>query len=535
MSGIGLDFNRVVPQIDTGVSSAKIGASVGARTNSALQLAQSLAEVNPKITAVAGAVAKEDQDVQSTAAKKRALELGGQALGDAVRAGKIEPTQNPFFIEEYNKQSAYVRAQTAISQMRVDSQTWPEADDPQAFQQRYTKELGEIGAKYNTDPDTQEGFTAAAAPAQEQDFSANIAQKVAQIKADRLSVSSNLVAQTIQQVQSANGGKPAPQQVWDALATQKDQFLKTGGSDQEWDKLVANGVTAAALQQSDPSMMDLLKDSKSGTSGAIYNLPGQAQDIETTKYRIIQNQQDKGRQAYYDAVQADYFATRASVNALYQKFGVAAFTGSVPVDDMVSTLTDAGTPPDAVAGALNKVQATVADYQGLSEARFKSFAATVPGQAELMDLHMQAKTQGYTPELEARVAEHVLAGDIPSTTADNIVDDAISTSRSAGPGGGRLPKAARAALRGYTSTGSAIDQAAANTAGKMNQALRIKGGTQLSSAEVSKVMETARGVANYYLRANPSDYAGATLEAQKAINDLLKPILQKHLKNVGTK
>lgn len=528
MSNPGFSFTDA-PDVFVGASEAKVGAAVPARTNGALQLAESLQGLNSKIAPLAGAVIREDMDVQKTAAKKRALELGGQQLADAVREGKIEATQNPFFIQDYNRESAYVRAQQAITQMRVDSQTWPEQSDPIKYQQRYFKELGEIGSAYDTDPDTQEGFQAAAAPAAQQDLAANTAERVQAIKADRLSVMANLVAQSVQNVQSANGGKPAPNQVWDSIAGLKQQFLSTGGSPQEWDKLVANGVTAAALQQNNAGLLDLLKDSKSGTTGAIYNLPGQAQDIETTKYRITQATQEKGRQEYYDAMQKDYFDSRNYTKLLYDKFGAAAFTGAVPVDDMIATLKENGAPVAGLMGALNKVQSTVGDYQGLAEARFKSFASTADGQHEIMDLNMVARTQGYTPELEARLSEHVLNQDLPATTANSIIGQAIETSR-ASTGGRFLPKDAKAALQGYTSTGSAIDQAATGTMGKLDGVLRSKGASPMSMAEKAAVVRQARAVANYYLRGNPGDYAGATREASNAIGDLIRQTLSKRLK-----
>lgn len=528
MSNPGRSFTDV-PQAIVGASDAKVGRAFPSRTNTALQLAGSLANLNPKLAQLGYDYLKEDQQVQSAAAKKAALETGGTALADAVRDGKLEATQNPYFIQDYNRESAYVRAQNELAKIRVDSQTWPESGDPQQFQARYLKEVKAIGEQY-TDPDSQEGFSAAAYPAMQQDFAANTAEKVAQIKADRISVMSNLVAQQIQSEQTKAGGAVAPGNVWNGISPLKEQFLSTGGSPQEWDKLVVNGVTAAALSQQDPNLLDILKDNGSGTSGALYNSPGVAQAVETTKYRIQADKENKGRQAFYDAQQADYLAGRQATQALYDKFGVDAFTGKVQPDAMVQALTDAGMPVAGITGALNRAQASSADFQGLAEARLRGFIHSESGQAELYDLNMQARTQGYTPELETRVGQHVLGGDIPASSGDQIIGQAIETSKA--QHGGRVSGDLRRALRGYTSTGSAVDQSVRQLTVKVNQALTSKGAHAMTPAEIADVTQTARNVANYYLQGNPGDYTGAVNEAQRAMTTIVKQTLERRLKSV---
>jgi hypothetical protein len=528
MSSIGFTD---APQLDTNASEAKVGQAYAPRSNGALELASALGDLNPKLQALGATVVREDQQVQHTAAKQRAIELGGQSIADAVRTGKMEKTSNPFFIQDYNRESAYIRAQGDISELRVQSQTWEEQGDPTKFQERYLKEIGAIGQKYGTDPDTMHGFGAAAEPAIQQDFAANTASKVADIKADHISVGSNLVAQTIAGVQTAKGGVPTPDDVFsnEKFTQQKAQFLSTGGSNQEWDKLVTNGVTAAALSQHNASLLDILKDPKSGTAGALYNSPGAAEAIETTRYRIVQDQQAKGKEEYYQAQQADYLSGRAAQQALYEKYGIKAFTGGVPADDMIATLKDKGLSIAGITGALNKAQASTADYQSISEAGFRTFANTQDGHAEIFDLHMQAQTKGYSPEFEQQVSNHVLHGDIAPDAGAALVRQAIATTGGQSPMGLKKPSI-KNMLNSYDRVGTLTDSSVSQTTAKLNKNLHIQGKPSISSSEIQGIQRDARATAKLYLDVNPGDYPGASNEAEKVIASRVKLVMEKHLK-----
>lgn len=533
MSSIGdgpLSFTRT-PQLDVGASQAAIGTAAAPRSNSMLELAGALSDLNPKLKTLGFAVAKEDKEVQSAAARKLALQTGGKALADAVRDGQIEPTQNPYFIEDYNKESSYIRAQGEIARIREDSISWPEQGDPQAFQARYLQELSQIGSAYDTDPDTQTGFAAAAQQATQQDFAANTAQRVAAIKADRIAVTSNLVAQSVTATQMANKGKPSPSQVFEGLAPLKEQFLETGGTPGDWDKLVLNGVTAAALNQGNASLMDILKDSQSGTAGSIYNLPGNAQDIQTTKYRIIQDQQDKANQQYQDIQRNDYLQGRQATINLYNKFGTDAFTGNVPADQMVETLKAAGTPVLAIGKALSAAQASVADYQSLATARFRSFANSQDGRKELLDVAVRAQTQGWTPALEESISRLVLNNDMPYDDAARLIDQSLTTLDSRR---GAEATAAKRTLKQYQGTASSMDASVTTLAGKTNLVLSKRGQARLSPEEVSQIQRTSRAVANYFLQGTPGDYKGALAEGQKAAADTIRRVLEARQNKAST-
>lgn len=516
MSQLGEDFNQV-PQIDTAISGAKLDQAQPVRTNGALQLAASLQDLNPKIAQAALPVIREDEAVQTVAAKKRALELGGKSLADAVRSGEIAPTQNPFFIQHYNQESAYVRATSDLSNLALDSQQWAEKNNPAAFQQKYSQELAKIGQNYSTDPDTQAGFASAAAPAQQQAFAANTAQVAASIEKDRDNNLSQIITQGVVATQTDHAGAASPQQLLDDLAPTKQRYMDTGGTTAGWNKLLYNGYTSAGYNSGDPSILDKLPQE-------IKDLPGIADQIATDKYHIEQDHSSALRMQAQDLRDKITLEGQQMVTGAMQKYGTDALTGKVDYNTLLKD--NPGANPLSISSALNTIQATTADNQALAVARTRAMEQTGSGASYILGLHTEAATVGMSQDLNSKVGELVASNEMSAQDGQQILDKAIETTKARAGGGfmgnnpARAADAATAATYGsakpFADLRKATDAEAVTMTQWVNKSARVAGNPGVPPTEVKRLQTLMAGAATQWLNAHPGDFAGARRAAQSA-------------------
>lgn len=235
--------------------SARLQAPV---TNSALQLAEALARVSPEAQATMQGIAKTRADRAREQAKRDALQASGAGLADAVREGKLKPTQNPWYIQAYNREAAAIRAQDTLQKLQTDSSSWEEANDPQAFAARWRAEVGELAKGYEG-PDMAAGFTAAEAAVSSQVLQVNVARNTQRIQAERTQNLGALAVDAIQGALRTRGGAITPNEAWEALLPARQQWFATGGDAEGWNKLVIQSVTSAAYGAKDRTLLDLLK------------------------------------------------------------------------------------------------------------------------------------------------------------------------------------------------------------------------------------------------------------------------------------
>src|ERR1700748_3464178 len=68
-------------------------------SNSALDLAQALANVTPEAQQAMAQYADSEATRVRESARRDAIETSGAQLADAVRQGQLKPTQNPWYIQ----------------------------------------------------------------------------------------------------------------------------------------------------------------------------------------------------------------------------------------------------------------------------------------------------------------------------------------------------------------------------------------------------------------------------------------------------
>lgn len=516
MSALGLNFADA-PQSAVGADSSAVNRAQAPRSNSGMQLAAALQDLAPEIGALGARVLREDKEVQGVAAKKLALETGGKKLADAVRDGQIEATQNPFFIQDYNQESAYVRAQSRLSALTVDSQSWAEKNDHVAYQKKYTEALSEIGKDFAGDPDSMHGFNSAAAPAQQQAFSANTAQVAANIEKDRAANLSQMTTEAILGTQRDHAGAASPEQISDGIAHLKDRYVQTGGNTQDWNKLMYHAYTSAAYNSGDPDLLDKLPQ-------GIKDLPGIADQIASDKYHIMQDHSSKLRMQAQDASDKTKLAGMQIFTDAYKKYGPGLITGQVNFAQLQADNPKAD--PLSIASALNTAQATVADNQAIEIAKRKSFEFG-PGADQVLAVHTEAATIGISPELNSKVGLMVHNHEMSPEDGASIINKGIETTKAlntpgtsffAAPGAGlkAATKQVYGTVQPYVDLRRATDAEATKMIQWVNQSARVAGNPPVPAGVIRQVQAKMAAASAQWLVDHPGDFPGARKAAQQA-------------------
>jgi hypothetical protein len=385
-------------------------------------------------------------------------------------------------------------------------------NDPAAFQASFTKEAAEIGKGFAADPDSSEGWVAALAPARQQAFAANTAQVGARMEKDRSANLSLMAVDSISSTQRENGGNAAPAQLEAALEPMRLHHFATGGTNEDWGKVVYQAFTTAAYNSQDPDLLDKLPKS-------IANLPGIADGVSSDKYRILQSRNSKLRMAAQDARDEVTIQSQQIFGEAVKRYGLGLFNGSVTAATLMRDNPKAS--PLAIAGALNTVQASTADNQSLYIANQRSWEQG-QGAAIIRGLHQEAITAGYSPALANRVGDLILNGVMPVTDGNSLIEKALSTTHAAQPKSDmfgssteRQKDTQRTAqtfgiLRG--NIGADVQQMVQHT----NSAARV-GGTAGMTPEDSKALNgIAINAATQYLATHTGDVAGARKAAREA-------------------
>lgn len=487
-------------------------------TNPALQLASALADIEPAAAAFTQQRAADLTREANIRAKSDAIKSSGAAFADAVRDGKIERTQNPFYMDAYRRESAQVRGNQALAEVVTQSQTWEERNDPAAFQERLNREVGAVGETVaGGDQEAQLGFLAAANPVLQQQIASNTAQNVQRITQEREANAGTLAAQTISDTNKANGGNASPAQVRDALLEQKEGYLATGGSEGDWNKVVIQAVTTAAYNAGDTDIIDTLKSEE---LGKLYDLPGVAENLESTQYRIRQGVIDRLTFAETAARAEDQAKGREFMAKLYERYDDELLLGELPVQEMIDYGQAEGYSMGAIASALSQTNSQVQQTQSLQNARFNAIGLDPARGRAVMRLFADVARNPTAPGLSARIDEGYLSGDISPDDATRLLTQIGNAEGAAGAGGasgagsgsggggssesvGRTTSGV-ARVRSLTALNQRIEQLAYGAAARTGS---------MSESRRTAAEQAARNAAMVYLASHPGDYQGAATAA----------------------
>lgn len=227
-------------------------------SNAALQLADALKDATPEARELAQGIAEDRAAEARAKAKRDSLLAAGQPLADATRAGVIKPTQNPWYVQAYNREAAALRAKDALSRLQVESQSWEEVDDHEAFTARWRQEVGALAEGYEGE-DLTAGFAAAEGATSAQVLQTNIAKNAARIEQEREDNLGSLAVDALHTALRSRGGTLSPNEAFEALVPLRQQWFATGGDEAGWRRLVVGAVSTTAEAAGDKYLIDLLK------------------------------------------------------------------------------------------------------------------------------------------------------------------------------------------------------------------------------------------------------------------------------------
>lgn len=243
-----------------GVVARDTGARYEAPTsNRALELARSLGDLLPEARGAALAVAAGMQEKQEANARRDAVVAQGARLADAVREGRLEATQNPWYTQAYNRESAAIRGDRELRALQTQAASWDTRDDPAAFERQWREGVAAIAEGMGDDQDTSNGFAAVERQVTQQVLAANQSANVARIEAERVANLSALAAQSLADASRRGGGSISPNGAHGALEAARTQWFATGGSQEQWNRIMVQAVTSAAYSTRNPSLLDLLR------------------------------------------------------------------------------------------------------------------------------------------------------------------------------------------------------------------------------------------------------------------------------------
>jgi hypothetical protein len=512
-------------QVTQGIETPNVGIG---ETNGALQLSHALAGLSDESHGFVQALGAQLQQRAEAKAQQDALGASGEAFANAVRDGKIEPTQSPWYIHAYNKDSAEVRARASISDIVGKSLTWAERSDPAAYANRLAQE---VGSAAETDGAHSlagmQGFQSAAEPMLKQAIGANQEYNVQRIQQEHLQDASSLMTSVVQDVAKANGGTLPPDKLWQALQPMVSQWVGTGGTMPQARMMMLNAIKGAAANLGNADLIDVTKTDFDGR-GPLANMTDQygqpvGQDLTSSKYYIDRLSKYQASMAMSTKAAQIETQGQAAYEAVLQRFGYGAINGTVAAHDVEQFVQ--GLPNvDPQAGSyavklLSQEAKSWAAYNGDMSALLDTNLET---KITIANLYRRASQGGYNAGLDSDINRGLREGWLSLHDAD-VIDSkagtvALSQQNRAESRAEHADTEDRATQRFLATEynkqvqyimGSVIDSAEkinshAYSAGPMSKALR----------DQLKTVTTSAGEG--WLATHPGDYQGAMNEAAHA-------------------
>lgn len=506
--------------------------------NGALQLASALAQTQPEVNDFVGQLGGQLQARAQARAQQASFAQSGEALGDAVREGKIEPTQNPWFIQAYNKDSAELRAKGDISSLLDKSQTWAERNDPAAYQARFAKEMGQLGQSYTTHPETLQGFEEAATPLYNQAVASNQQYNVQRIQQDYVQTNTQLMEQRIQDTLKLNPNA-APADVLDSLTPLTKQIYATGGTDSDVKKMAFQAIMGAAYNAKDPGILSLAHQSFQGGLPLAEIADEQG---KTFGQQLGYAEFDINRQAQAEAMNA----TRGNnaritqegnqvVQSLLSQYGLQAIAHTTPSE--LQAIVSNSNGKISLEGALQAAKMIDEKFQGLTgvNKELVQFNQNDPDNIKrLIDYHAYGATHGLTPSLTTQLSQDAAKGLITWEQADGVISEASSTARTQFSEGMANKREARSeasqsvneARRELSDAKTHATEGLKGAVGAVlnNVYLAVPGSEK--NPQIERAANAVTNAAYFgHLSAKPQDYDGAVQAAQQAAGQWGKGIL----------
>jgi hypothetical protein len=524
-----------------GVAAQETGARYSAPGgNAALDLAQSLSSLEPTVGKSLQLLAQKKAEDASVEARKDAITTNGANLADAVRAGTIKPTQNPWYMQAYSREAAAVSSRSALGQLQADSASWAERNDPKAFAAKWAEGVAKIGESYSG-VDQDAGFAPTAAQYTQQVIASNQAQNVQRIETERTQNASSLLATDLSKATVAHGGSLTAGDVAESITAAKASWIGTGGDEAGWNHVVAGAITSAGYQTHNSEIIDLLKDPTLSYDGkkSIYGIIGVADAAESDRYRIQQAARAAagGRMAGLQAADIQK-GQEAFSNMLNDPAdGKALLLGKFNTSELIDKWTRQGYTIPQVRAALSLAKDAVGDSSSLANSSMSLNGQNPETATAVVSLHEDILNNGMTPSNKARMVQLLATGDLKESEALSLqglahtiqrqdISDARADARAAKSDARAAASDARrdaadntkAVARGHQTALNYAASAATAVAGIIQRGPG-KGRATASADTLKRAQSVAVQAYASHLALNPADTSGATLAAHTAVQE----------------
>lgn len=395
-------------------------------------LSTALAQTSPELHDFTQELATQGQAAAEAKAKAAALSNSGEAFADAVREGKLEPTQNPWFMRAYNRNAAELSSRSQVTALIDQSQSWAERANPAQYQAKLDQALGQIAQGY-TGIDQQKGFQLGGEPIAQQALATNEEYAVQNIHAKAIADTGSLTQLAVTDTLKANPNA-TPQQIFDAMEPMHKQWVGTGNTEQTWKELAFGAITGAAQTNLDPSILAFAKAPYQGgqplasyedATGQPYSarLDNAAWDIYRASSVMgangikndaarLQAEADKGAQMIRDHFDG----------------GWGLQDGTHSFAEVQAYARSQGMSQEGFDAAAKLLYSQQEGMIGLSGSMAKA-AATSPGVSkQIIDLDTEGARQGISKDFINRARAMNLAGQISDDQFSKLIDHAQSRS-----------------------------------------------------------------------------------------------------------
>lgn len=495
-------------------------------TNAALQLAQSLSDVEPKVSDLVGQIGAQFQARAQAEAHGAALKSSATSFKDAVAKGDLQAGQSPWFVQAFNQDRAQLGSQQATQALVAQSQSWAEKsyeDGGVAYEQRLQQELGNIHQQVSQVPgmhpqDAEVGFQRGAAPVAAQAIAQNNQYQLQSIKLQKTQDNTSLMTQGILSAQQANPNA-SPSDLLKALDPIIARGASVGFQVSELKQQAFNSIVGAAFSAKDSSLLNLADagfqggpplSSIAGDDGKPYG-----EQLGYAQYRIEQEANAAANSEAKGAAMKAQADGAQMVSQLKQQLGYAAFHMSP--SDFETYAQQHGFSPDAYSAAARQMDREVEGITGLTKNFIAQNDSSPQAQAMVLSLKAEAAQKGLIPEVTTKINRAVASGAISLPAGESLIAEGASTTREAANTGRQVAAQDRATAR--QATHDAFEQGAQVREQNNQQALnglieKGDGGAVRDPTVKSQIERVGSASHDGWLAAHPGDYQGAS-DAQK--------------------
>ena len=270
--------------------------------------------------------------------------------------------------------------------------------------------MGALAEQYGS-PDAASGFTPVAREVTQQQLAAHTSQTVKRINQERTQNAVAEMTETMREAYKNGAGFLSAEEAHAVVSGQIDEWIGTGGTQEEAEALFTQALTGLAFTVGDEDVVDIAKTPLPGSDTAIFDRPGMAQELEFVRYRASQAAMNSGNAALRRRDQAIKERGTAALDIAYQEFGTSLNTDDISVDQFVNTLSAQGFTPQEIEYAIREKGRSSFETTGnagnITSARVE----------RLLNIEAMASTEGWTPEVEREVIAATVRGDLTPTQA----------------------------------------------------------------------------------------------------------------------